>query len=301
MTTIRIANSPITWGVIDQPGKEQPITFEDYLAQTDAAGYQGTDLGPEGFLPRDVIILSEILSRHELQLVSSYVSINFLDADQVNNTLEEAIERATVLSKVGDSKSRLILGGILLPGSLRFRNAGRIRPEMGMIPMQWTRYASNVDALAKAVFESTGIKSAYHHHCGTMVETPGETGMLLDYTDPDLVGVCLDTGHYAFAGGDPVRIFRSFSDRISFVHFKDLNPKCAGVSRENNWDYGESIQNNIFCELGNGFVDFTAVLEELDKVQYDGWIVVEQDLAPGTGNPLQSARRNRSYISRLGY
>ncbi len=301
MLTIRIAYSPISWGIINTIDPNSPVTYPAYLLQIKKLGYVGTDLGPSGFLHPHSEKLNEDLEKIGIILASAFISINFLNPEGIKNKQKSALEAANMIKKYGDAGSRLILAGELVPGSIRYKNAGRIRPEMGLLPFQWSKYARGVEELARIVRDETGIRTVYHHYCGTAVETPGETGMLLDYTDPDLVGVCLDTGHYAFAGGDPIRIFRSFGDRIQFVHFKDMNPRCALVAKENNWDFGESIQNGIFCELGSGFVDFSAILGELDNIDYDGWIVIEQDLAPGSGDPLQNARQNRAYLSRLGY
>jgi hypothetical protein len=112
---------------------------------------------------------------------------------------------------------------------------------------------------------------------------------LLHLTDPSLVGLCLDTGHYLFGGGDPLEFLRKNANRIWHVHFKDCLPELAARSRREGWDYFTSVRNGIFCELGKGEIEFQAVKIELEKQGYAGWIVVEQDVLPGMGSPKDSA------------
>ena len=120
-------------------------------------------------------------------------------------------------------------------------------------------------------------------------------------TDPKLVGLCFDTGHYRFGGGgDPLSAYRQFKSRIWHVHFKDCNPQVHEQSRKNEWNYFESLKHGIFCEPGQGDVDFAAVIAELRRTNYTDWIVVEQDVLPGMGAPKEFAQRNRDYLRALG-
>ncbi len=132
------------------------------------------------------------------------------------------------------------------------------------------------------------------------VETPGEVEALLDRTDPELLGLCLDTGHWTFGGGNAVQALRSYAERIWHVHFKDMQPEVAERARHEKWDYFQAVERGLFCELGQGAVDFRGFLAELTRLRYSGWIVVEQDVLPEQGTPLESARRNRAFLRNLG-
>ena len=118
-------------------------------------------------------------------------------------------------------------------------------------------------------------------------------------TDPNLVGLCFDTGHYRFGGGEPLDIFDRHAERIWHVHFKDCHPEIAARSRRDGWDYFKSVENGVFCELGKGDVDFPAFIAELRNRNYGGWIVVEQDVLPGMGSPYESAERNFQYLNSI--
>ena len=132
------------------------------------------------------------------------------------------------------------------------------------------------------------------------METPEETAKFLSLTDPEVVGLCFDTGHYRFGGGEPLQGLQCHADRIWHVHFKDHDPHVAEQSRREGWDAIESVAHGVFCELGRGDIDFPAILAELNRLNYQGWIVVEQDVLPGMGSPKESATRNRKYLRSIG-
>ena len=154
--------------------------------------------------------------------------------------------------------------------------------------------------VATAVKQETGLRSLIHHHGATYVETPDEVARFLAETDPSLVGLCFDTGHYALGGGDPVEALQKHSDRIWHVHFKDFDADVVGRATTAGWDYQAMIGQGLFPELGQGNIDFGAVLAALRAQKYDDWIVVEQDVLPGMGTPAESAKRNRAFLHALG-
>jgi inosose dehydratase len=149
--------------------------------------------------------------------------------------------------------------------------------------------------------DEAGIRTVVHQHLGTLIETGAEARRLFDMTDPAILGLCLDTGHWTFgAGGDPVAAVREFRDRVWHVHFKDVDASLMAASREQGWDGPESVGHGVFCELGTGSVDFAGMLRALEDIEYGGWVVVEQDVLPGMGHPRESARRNRAYLQSIG-
>ncbi len=168
---------------------------------------------------------------------------------------------------------------------------------------EWAIFAQGLEQVAHAVAVETGLSCVFHNHCAGFVEHPTEITYLLDRTNPDLVGLVLDTGHYAFADGGCNNLLAAFDqhgERIRYVHFKDCSPAVISQSRDNDWNYFEAVGNGIFCELGDGCVDFAGVLEWLKRRSYRGFITVEQDILPGMGAPLASAIRNRAYLRSLG-
>jgi inosose dehydratase len=182
----------------------------------------------------------------------------------------------------------------------RTLRAGGIRPGDGLSDVEWDGFADRAARVASAVRDATGLRTVFHHHCAGYVETPGEIDALMSRTPPDLVGLCLDTGHLMYGGGNPVDAIARYRDRIWHVHFKDCDPELARRARDEGWDYHAAVRHGIFCELGQGMVPFRRVLDALRLEEYEGWIVVEQDVLPGLGTPAASARRNREFLARLG-
>jgi inosose dehydratase len=233
-------------------------------------------------------------------MVGAFVQAAFSDPQAHAPAAQTAVRTAKLLAAVEGKSPFIVLAddNATLPG--RTKNAGRITPKDGLTDAQWATFAKGVEHVARTVREQTGLRCVVHPHGAGFIETPDEVARLLELTDPSLVGLCFDTGHYRFGGGDPLAGLRRHYDRIWHMHFKDCSPAVHQRSRAGEWDYFESLKQGIFCELGQGDVDFPAVVDELRRTNYSGWIVVEQDVLPGMGAPKEYAQRNRDYIRKLG-
>lgn len=297
---MKVANAPCSWGVLEFGLEGKTAGYQTVLKEMSDTGYIGTELGDWGFMPTDPALLRETLFKRNLDLIGAFVPVNFINPIAHERGARTAIKTASLLSAVNPDEAKIVLSDENGLNPVRRKLAGRIESQHGLKISEWDLFAEGVEFVAKRVLEETGIESVFHHHCAGFVETPEEIKHLMDRTDPELVGLCFDTGHYAFGGGDPVQGLKRFSDRINHVHFKDWDQKISEKSVKNAWDYFESVGNGIFCELGKGSIDFEAVLKELRKQNYDGWIVVEQDILPGMGSPKESAKRNREFLESIG-
>jgi inosose dehydratase len=297
---IRVANAPCSWGVIENVAGDTS-GYRRVLDEMTETGYVGTELGDWGFMPTDPETLSAELDARGLALVASFSTPWLQDPARHERSADDAVRIGRLLAAVGGPGTFIVLGNDPYGDPVRGQMAGRITPELGMSDAQWTVFADGADHLARRVRDEAGIRTVIHQHLGTLVESMGEVRRFLDSTDPSLVGVCLDTGHWTFGtGGDPAAAVRELGDRIWHVHFKDCDPAVMAESRRLEWDGLTSTGHGVFCELGKGCVDFPAVLGALREVGYDGWIVVEQDILPGMGDPRESARRNRAYLASIG-
>ena len=299
MAMFRIANAPCSWGVIEGIEGERGgyVQVIDEMQQT---GYAGTELGDWGFMPTDPDFLTQELGSRQLRLLASWVSVCLHDANRHQQSADDAVRTAKLLAEVGGRENLIVLGNDPYGDPVRTKHAGRITPDLGLSEEGWQTFARGANYVARRVMDDAGLRTVFHHHIGTWVETPDETRRLLEMTDPSILGLCFDTGHWAFSGGNPVQGIREFRDRIWHVHFKDHEPNVARQSREQGWDGPTSVGHGVFCELGRGDVDFPSVVEALKGIGYAGWIVVEQDVLPGMGTPKESAQRNREYLKRIG-
>jgi inosose dehydratase len=294
---IRVGNAPCSWGVIENVAGERG-GYAQVLDEMQQTGFAGTELGDWGFMPTDPDALRQELTARNLQLLASWVSVYLHDPSRLAESEAAAVRTARLLAEVGGPNALIVLGNDPYTDPMRTRYAGRIKPEQGMSDTQ--SFAAGANRIAHAVKRETGLRTVFHHHIGTWVETPEETARFLSLTDPDVIGLCFDTGHYRFGGGDPVEGLRRHADRVWHVHFKDHDPRVAEQSRRNEWDAIRSVEHGVFCELSHGDVDFPAVIQELKDSGYAGWVVVEQDVLPGMGTPKESAQRNRDYIRSIG-
>jgi inosose dehydratase len=296
---IRVGNAPCSWGVIENVEGERG-GYARVLDEMHETGFAGTELGDWGFMPTDPDTLRQELAARNLKLLASWVSVYLHDPARHDASEADAVRTARLLAEVGGPDNLIVLGNDPYTDPMRTKYAGRIKPEQGMTDAQWQVFTEGANRVARAVKRETGLRTVFHHHIGTWVETPEETAKFLSLTDPSVVGLCFDTGHYRFAGGDPVQGLQRHADRVWHVHFKDHDPRVAEQSRRNEWDAIQSVEHGVFCELGHGDVDFSAVIQVLKDIGYNGWIVVEQDVLPGMGTPRESAQRNRDYLRSIG-
>ncbi len=298
--TIRVANAPCSWGMFELTTGAEGPSGDQVLDEMALAGFAGTELGDWGFLPSDPQELRAALSRRGLVLAGGFVPVALARADAHEEGRELALRTARLMAQVAPD-AFIVLSDDCGKVAERESCAGRITAEQGLSDADWLTFARGADLIARAVVEETGVRTVFHPHCAGYVETPGEIDRLLELTSPELVGLCLDTGHYCYGGGaDPVDVARRAGDRLWHVHFKDCQPEVAAAARREQLPYMEAVRRGVFCELGTGQVDFAGVLAVLRERDYRGWIVVEQDVQPGMGPPLESARRNRAFLQTLG-
>jgi len=299
---MRIANAPCSWGVLEFESTVDAPAPEQMLDEMSATGYAGTELGDWGFLPTDPDALRGDLQARKLSLVGAFVPIALSNPRAHADGEALALRTAQLLRAAAEQAPPppLVISDATVADAARTARAGRITPADGLPHHAWHIVVAAIERIARTVLERTSVPTVFHHHCATFVETADEIDTVMRLTSPDLVGLCVDTGHALYGGSDPVALVRRHRDRIRHVHFKDCSPEVASEARRAGWDYATAVRRGLFCELGRGAVDFHALIAELQDMAYDGWIVVEQDVLPSTGTPAESAARNRDFLRRAG-
>ncbi len=291
---IKVGNAPVSWGVMEVAGWGDQVAYSQVLDQISEAGYAGTELGPYGYFPTEPNELTSELSARGLQLVASFVPIPLAHPDRHEAGYQEAMTVAQLLSQAG---ARLIVLADEM-SEARINISGRVdETRDGMSKTQWDGAASILQRTAEACRE-LGLSAVFHHHAGTFVETPTEIARLCESTDPDLLGLCLDTGHYFFGGGDPVDAVRLYGERIRHLHLKDVQLPVLESARRDGIGFLAAVRRGVFCELGDGAVNLNKVIQEMSARGYTDWAIVEQDVDTRNAdvNPLESAIRSRQYL-----
>jgi inosose dehydratase len=307
INAIRIGNAPCSWGSLEFAGLAgEAISYGQMLDELRETGYSGTELGDWGFMPTEPAALCAELDRRELTLTGAFVPVALKERDAHAAGTAQALKVARLLAASGRAESPfLILADANGTDPTRTRYAGRVTAEMELSAAEWQTFAAGAEAIARAVRDETGLRTVFHHHCAGYIETPAEIARLLELTDPQLLGLVFDTGHYCYGtgGSDGATVLEELErcgDRIWYMHFKDCQPRIADQARGAGWDYFAAVEHGVFCELGQGCVDFPAVVGWLRTRGYRNWITVEQDVLPGMGSPRASAQRNRAYLAALG-
>ena len=297
---IKIANAPCSWGVLEFDLEGKAAGFEQVLDEIRETGYEGSELGDWGFMPSVPEGLKCELDLRNLSMVGAFVPVFLKDGSKHAEGAKLAVKTAKLMADAGYKDAFIVLADDNGSVPERTLNAGMVTPEMGLSEEEWKVFAAGANLVASEVKAKTGLRTVFHHHCAGYVETPAEVDQLMALTDPSLLGLVLDMGHFQFGGGDPLAALKKHKTRIWHIHFKDCHPEIAAKSKAEGWDYFQSVGNGVFCELGKGGVNFPGIAEELKNQNYSGWITVEQDVLPGMGNPKVCAQRNRDYIKSLG-
>ena len=160
---------------------------------------------------------------------------------------------------------------------------------------EWTRLCEGLDRLG-ALAVSRGFRLCYHHHMGTVVQTAAETEYLMEHTMPGRVWLCYDTGHFTFAGEDPMAVLKKYADRVGHVRLKDMRLPVVKQARDEGWSFLQAVRNGAFTVPGDGGVQFDEVFRVLAASGYQGWLLVEAEQDPAKADPLEYAMKARTFI-----
>jgi inosose dehydratase len=291
---IRVGSAPDSWGVWF-PSDPRQIPWSRFLDEVAEAGYRWTELGPHGYLPTDLATLRGELGRRGLSACAGFIMKALEDPGVWTGLQAEVRALGANLAALGapsmvlidDTYTNVFTGEPLKPAQLA--------------PADWGRLVDTCNragALAKKEF---GLSLVFHPHADTHVEYEAQIETLLRDTDPACVSLCLDTGHHAYRGGDPVAFMRRHHARISYLHLKSVDAALMERVNRERIPFGRAVGMDMFCEPSRGIVDFKAFRAVLEEVGYDGFAVVEQDMYPAAfDKPLPIARRTRAFLREVG-
>jgi inosose dehydratase len=249
-------------------------------------GYEAIELGPPGYFGDHAQDVAKALEPYGLELAGAFVPLRIADEDAFLDDLAFLDATIEILAATG-SRGPVVLAAD--ENEIRLAAAGRpdAQRETALSADELRRACARVEVAAQRALDR-GVVATFHPHTGTYIESPEEVAAMLEATDPDVVKLCFDTGHTVVGGGDPVELARQARDRIAHIHVKDVEPRILERVRSRELTVEQAWEQNLFCPLGEGAVDFATVLAELRD--YDGWTVIEQDRVAVRSEDIDSVR-----------
>ena len=274
--SVRFGVSPIAWINDDMPELGADISLEQVLAESRDIGFAGIELG--GRFPRDAATLATLLAHFQLVLVGGWYSASLL----TRSAREEIVALQAhlgLLQALGCTvfiiaeTSNAIHGdrNRALSASPRLDRAG------------WARFGEKLTEVADYV-AAAGMRLAYHHHLGTVVESGEDIERFLEATGPS-VGMTIDTGHAALGGVDAVWLIRTHPQRVTHVHCKDIRGEIFRKIKAEGASFLSGVLHGMFTVPGDGDIDFKEVVRALAAIGYSGWIIVEAEQDPAIADP----------------
>lgn len=288
----KIGTAPDNWGVWF-PSDPKQTPWKRFLDEVVEAGYDTIELGPPGYLPQDVNVLRPELQKRKLQVCGTFVMRHLEDPAEWPVLSQETMTASSLLKQYG-AEFLLCIDDVytdLFTGTpLRSKT---------LTPLEWQRLIDSTHRVAELA-QQFGLRLVYHPHAETHVEYEDQIERLLAQTDPALVYLCLDTGHHAYRGGDPVAFFRRHHARIPYLHLKSVRADIRDRVQREHIPFAIAVGMGMFCEPNEGVVDFAALRDAMREVNYNGWAIVEQDMYPAPlDKPLPIATRTREYLRQM--
>lgn len=285
--TVRIGTNPIAWSNDDLPELGGDTPLETCLSEARQAGFSGIEKGNK--FPTGPVALRAVLGRHHLEFVSGWYG-----AELRNRTVEQEIAAMRPHLELLRACGCAVMVFAETSATVQGRRDVPVAQRPVMREDEWPVFLERIDKLG-GWMAAQGVRIAFHHHMGTVIETAHEIDRLMAGTS-DSVGLLFDTGHLTFAGADPSAIARRWAHRINHVHAKDVRRDVLAQARQGRWSFLDSIVAGVFTVPGDGSVDFDATLRPLAETGYSGWLIVEAEQDPAKAHPLTYARAGYTHL-----
>lgn len=278
---VRLGTNPIAWSNDDMPELGGDTPLETCLKEAAEAGFTGIEMGNK--FPREPGALRRTLEPHGLSLVSGWYGSELRNRS-AKDEIAAMQPHLDLLAAMGSP----VMVYCDVSGTVQGKRDTPVADRPVLPDAEWPRFVERLTEVAEHMGRR-GVRMAYHHHMGTIVEKAHEVDRLMENT-PDSVGLLFDTGHFTFAGEDPAAVSRRWARRIVHVHAKDVRPDRMRKALDQRWSFLDSVVDGVFTVPGDGNVDFRAALEPVAQAGYDGWLVVEAEQDPAKAHPLTYAR-----------
>ena len=282
--------APIGWCNDDMPELGAENTFRQIISEMALAGFIGCEIGNK--YPKDPAELKYELDLRGMRIASRWFS-SFLLTKPYEEVEKEFLDELDFLAAVGANRINVSEQSHSIQGQTDTLILGDAKYVMN--DDEWQRFCEGLNKLGEAA-NKRGFKLCFHHHMGTVVQTADETDRMMQNTDPRYVFLCYDTGHFTFAGEDPLTMLKKYADRVGHVHLKDMRREVVDRVKPEGWSFLKAVREGAFTVPGDGCVEFDPIFELLSKAGYEGWLLVEAEQDPAKANPFEYALKARKFI-----
>ncbi|MFF8843032.1 sugar phosphate isomerase/epimerase family protein [Streptomyces sp. NPDC015127] len=295
LNRIRVGSAPDSWGVWF-PDDPQQVPWQQFLDEVARAGYEWIELGPYGYLPSDPVRLTEETARRGLKVSAGTVFTGLHHGPAVWEETWAHVSDIAALTRAMGAEHLVVI-----PSFWRDDKTGRVLEDRTLTPQQWRDLTAQSERLGHEVRERYGLKIVVHPHADTHIDTEENVSRFLDATDPDLVSLCLDTGHYAYCGGDSVKLIETYGERIGYLHLKQVDPAVLAQVVADEVPFGPAVGRGVMCEPPAGVPALEPVLNAASSLGVDLFAIVEQDMYPcPPDRPFPIAERTRGFLRSCG-
>lgn len=305
---ITITCAPCCWGVDDVNNPHLPH-WEKVLDEAAAAGFGGLELGPYGYMPLDIDVVSAALEKRGLSIVAGTIFDDLVDPANRDALLRQTREMCALITALPRPAAHY---GQRIPAPYltvmdwghdeRDYAAGHSDRAPRLDDAAWAGMMDNIRAIATVARDEFGVRAVVHPHAGGYIEFADELERLVQDIDADIAGLCLDTGHMAYAGMDPVAGLRQYWDRLDYIHFKDIDPAVFTRVMGERIRFFDACAQGVMCPIGRGNIDYVAIRALLSDLGYGGYITIEQERDPrNSGSVLDDLAASRGFLASIGF
>lgn len=305
---ITVTCAPCCWGVDDVKNPHLP-PWEKVLDEAAEAGFGGLELGPYGYMPLDVDRVGRALAQRGLGIVAGTIFDDLVDPANRDNLLRQTDEICafiTALPRPATHQGQRFPAPYLTVMDWghdeRDFAAGHSDRAPRLDDAAWAGMIANIRAIAQHAQGQYGVRATIHPHAGGYIEFKDELARLAQDIGPDTAGMCLDTGHLAYAGMDPVAVLRHYWDRLDYIHFKDIDPQVFDRVMGQRIRFFDACAQGVMCPIGRGNIDYPAIRALLSDLGYAGYITIEQERDPqNAGGVLADLAASRGFLREAGF
>lgn len=305
---ITITTAPCCWGVDDVKNPHLP-DWERVLDEAKAAGFGGLELGPYGYLPLDLSRVSQALDERGLKIVAGTIFDDLVSPGNRDKLMRQTDDICALITHL--PKPETHAGQRFAAPYLTVMDWGHDERDFGaghsaraprLDKGAWNGMVENIRAIATLARDKYGVRATIHPHAGGYIEFADELQQIVEDIPADLAGLCLDTGHMAYSGMDPVATLRRYWGRVDYIHFKDIDAKVFEEVMAEHIRFFDACAKGVMCPIGRGSINYPAIRGLLTELGYGGYITIEQERDPrNAGSILADLAASRAFLAENGF